>query len=219
MNRFRILLLAVWTLSNSQGSGQCSLDKLFPVKVGISKFQAINTLNLQNNISEVRDLLNYWSQPDYLKGDSIFESQVNFKFKTHTCVHNTNNIVLLSFADKKLYKITLRIWFKPNEFNQCLVNYDQILESLKIEYPYYKHFISSNRETDEQIGEGFWMYRSQEEEYKDKFEMISIEYKMEHEIIWNKYTDEMVKTGTIDKYLLEITFVNLKNTKFDSRGY
>ena len=219
MKRFIILIIVFGLLSSIETLGQCYTDLLFPVKVEMSKFQAINTLNLQENVYEVKDALNYWNHPEYLDGDSIYYSQVNFKFRKHNCIKSTDNIVLLSFADQKLYQLTLRIWFMPKDFDECLANYNQILESLKMEFPYYNGFITSNKETDEQIGEGFWMYKSEEEKHKDKFEEVSIGYKIKYEKKWSEYYKELYKTGNIDKYLLEITFSNLKDTKLDRRGY
>jgi hypothetical protein len=217
----QIILIIVFGLySNIKVCGQCNTDYLFPVNINMSKFQAINSLNLKDNICEVKNVLNYWSHPDYLKGDSVYNSQVNFKYKTHSCIKSNENVVLLNFADMKLYKMILRIWFKPEDFNKCLENYNQILESLKMEFPVYNEYIYyTDTTTKEQEGEGYWLYKSEEEKHKDKFEQGSIGYNIEYEENRSGYTKEWYKTGNIDKYLLEIIFINCKETKLDRRGY
>ncbi len=107
---------------------------------------------------------------------------------------------------------------KIKDNDKCLENYNQILESLKIEFPYYDGFILSNK-TDGQIGEGYWLYKSEEEKFKDKFEQVSIGYNIEYESKWSEYYLDWHRTGNIDKYLLEITILNCKDTKLDRRGY
>ncbi|MFM1893582.1 MAG: hypothetical protein RIQ90_748 [Bacteroidota bacterium] len=210
--------MTVGALSSTSIYGQCLTNDLFPVRHGMTKFQAINTLNLQDNVYEVQDFLNYWSHPEYLEGDSVYDSQVNYKIMTHGCIKNYDNIVLMSFADQKLYEITLRIWFKPKDFDKCLENYNQVLESLKKEFPYYGGFISRNQEN-EQVGEGYWLHKSEEDKKKAKFEKVSVGYSIEYETKWSDYSKKMYKTGNIDKYLLEISYVNLEGTKLDRRGY
>jgi len=220
MKNKTILILILGVYVNIHVFGQCITDNLFPLDIGVSKFQAINTLNLKNNIFEVKDFLNYWSHPDYLNGDSVYSSQVNFKYKTHDCLKSTDNDVLLSFTDKKLYRMTLKIYFKPENYDKCLENYNQILASLKKEYPVYDGFYSYNDTiTKEQTGEGYWLYKNEEEKHADKFEQISISYTMEYEEKWSSYSKEYYKTGKIDQYVIKVSFVNCKGTKLDKRGY
>jgi len=220
MKKLLILMIVLGLYSNINTFGQCSTDLLFPVSIGMSKFQTINTLNLNENVYEVKDWLNYWSHLEYLSGDSVYTSEVYFKFKAHNCIKSNDNIVFLNFADNKLYKMTFAIWFQPKDFNKCLENYNQILESLKKEFPVYDEYISYNNTiTKEQTGEGFWLYKNEEEKHYDKFEQIAIGYNIEYEMKWNEYSQEAFKTGNIEKYVLNISYVNCKDTKRDRRGY
>lgn len=205
MNRLIIILIIIG--STLKTYSQCSVNELFPVHHGMSKFEAINTLNLQDNIYEVIDLLNYWSHPDYLEGDSLYHSQVNYKIRTHPCVNSYDNGVHMSFLDHKLYSLTLFISFIPKDYKKCLENYNQILSSLKQEFPYYEKYILNNSETNEQIGEGYSLYKSAKDKNKYNSEEISIEYKIEYEFKWSDNLKTYYKTGNINKYGLQISFV------------
>jgi hypothetical protein len=192
MKKQTILFTIFLLYSTFKVNGQCNTDNLFPVKIGMKKYQVINSLNLKDNVYEIKDLYNLWDKKDYLKGDSIYRSQVNFKFSSHPCIKSSDNVAILKFADQKLYQITFRIWFDPKDFSTCLENYNQILETLKKEFPFYK---SSNVYGigDEQIGEGYWLYKSKEEMKKSKFEGINIQYTIEYEQKWNQTTKKMIE--------------------------
>lgn len=218
MKKIALIIIAINMLFVAQVFSQCKIDDLFPLSNGMTKFQVINSLNLMENIYEVKDLFNYWDHPKYLKGDSVYYSQVNFRYRTNTCLKSSDNIVLLVFSDQILYQMTLRIWFKPADLKKCLENYTQILESLKNEFPVYSTFISRNKEK-EQVGEGFWLYKSEDEKYNNKFEEASIGYGIEYELKLSADNLTMYKTGSIDRYKLEISYVNLKDTKLDRRGF
>ena len=184
---------------------QCNTNELFQVKHGMTKFQSINILNLNDNVINIEDIRNYWRHPDHLNGDSIYFSQVNFRIKSHNCVKSNENIVLLSFEDHRLTKITLRIWFEPENLNNCLLNYNLILESLKKEFPFYERTSITNPETNEQIGEGYWLFDSLESK-KEMLIKVKIDYCLEYEMKWNSNTKESYKTGKIDRYSLDISF-------------
>lgn len=185
----------------------------------MTKFEVINKLNLQEDISEIEDFMNYWDTYEYMENDSFYHSQVNFKTKVSECVKSNDNRILLTFADHKLYKLTLRIWFKPEDYNLCLANYNELFETIQNEFPYAFKFSTKDDESGEQVGEGYWLYKTEEDKKKKKFQEVLIEYAFEYEKIYDKYEEVWRKTGKIKNYILEISFVDLKETKLDKRGY
>lgn len=200
-------------------SGQCTIDELFPVGIGQTKFQAINLLNFHDGFFDVEDNYRHWSKPEYLNGDSIFFSYVNYKYETNLCVKSTDNIGKLSFVDDYLYKMTIIIRFPPNELEACLNSCNSIFNSCIDEFPFYEEFVSKDEETKEQVGEGYWMYRFKSEAGKEKFEEISVGYRLEYEKEWDSNNNEMFKTGKIDGYVLEVRYVHLKGTKLKRYEY
>lgn len=177
-------------------------------------------LNLQPDIYEIENAYNEWEGwQEYLKGDSVFKSRVTYKYKTNSCVNSESddNSVELSFVDDKLYKMELEISFKPNILNKCLENYHQVFESLKKAFPIsYPKTIYKDDSKKEQIGEGYSLYKKDINFTKPiKFEEAEVEYRVKYEYDY-KISKE---TSTIKYYVLEITYVNLKGTKLDNRGY
>ncbi len=171
----------------------------------MSKFQAMNALNSNSNVYGVTNLGKYWDHPDYLKGDSVFRTQVNFKFKTHNCISGDSHILRAAFVDDYLYEVELQIDFQKSDLEKCVENYHQILQALQREYSYYEEFVSQLTEFPEQVGEGFRLYKSETERNKSQYEFARIEY-------------ELVGSG-IEGYRLTVHFGNLKGTKLDRRGF
>lgn len=200
---------------------QCTIKELFPVQHGMTKFQAIKQLNLQTNILEVEDKYNHWNHPKYLSGDSIYESQIYYKVSNQNCLKGNNIIGILSFADFKLYQMTLRSTFNPEEFKKCMENYNLLLQNLKFEFPFSKKFdefytpYNSDNQTEEQIGEGYWLYRNEEDSKKSEYNRVSIGYSINYEFAWNTLSGKYNKTGKIENYKIEIYFTNINGTKID----
>lgn len=208
MKKQTILLLIFGLYSTCKVCGQCVTDSLFPGKIGMTKFKIINALSLKDNIYELEEFLNYWVPSKYIKGDSINESQVNFKFGKHQCIKSSDNVCLLSFSNDSLNSMEIKIWFDPKDFKKCLENYNQIFESLKNEFHFHEDFNSYN-ETKEQIGEGYFLYHSVKERHKEGSEMVSIGYEIEYVKKWDVKTKQIIKTVNIDKYLLTINIYKI----------
>lgn len=194
---------------------QCGISELFPVKHGMTKFQVLNVLNSQKNITGIIEFLHSWDKIDYLKNDSVFKNQINFNYVGHNCCNGYKNIILLSFVDDKLYEMSIKIFFEAKDFPTCIDNYNNIFKSLKTKFPYYKEIISQVSSTSEQIGEGYWLSVSKSHMDKQKLEKIELRYSIDHTVKFN---------GTAianDKqiYILELSYVNLENTKLTREGY
>jgi hypothetical protein len=199
----------------SQAYGQCSSADIIPC-IGMSKFQAKNTLSVMDNVYDLKEGKGYWANYEHLKGDSIYQYQINYKYKTHNCIKSIDNIVYLHFVEHKLFLIQFEINFKTTELKKCLENYNQIAESLKKEFPFYWTFFSnysdgtftqSQSEIDNQNGEGYTLFKSKEESQKEKPESVEIGY------------TEINKKGIIEKYTLTVKYQNKNGTKLNNGGH
>jgi uncharacterized protein YlxP (DUF503 family) len=172
-------------------SAQCSTDFLFPVKLGTTKYQAINSLNLIDNIIDLR----------------FEDERIICKYRTHNCIIVSDHVVVLNFANNILYNMSIGIFFEPKNLKGCLENYTQILNSLKNEYPVSIDFISYNDTIhEEQIGEGYWFYESEKD--TDKIYKASIEYGFEFEWKWNNLLGRNVESKNVASYRLSIEINN-----------
>ena len=108
---------------------------------------------------------------------------------------------------------------------RCQKRLKQRKEKLKQEfsktYPLVHSYNSINDETNEQEGEGYTFYKRKEDsEFQDnccvKIESVDIRTEMSYE---TSYDTGWHQTGKISDYLIVVKFLNLKNTRLDSRGY
>ncbi|MDE0471420.1 MAG: hypothetical protein OXH57_05720 [Ekhidna sp.] len=207
--------------------GQCSYNEIFPVEHGISKFKAITRIASIGNIKEDKQANQYyfarWDKPHYLKGDSVYESSVFYDYTLHPCFKGNENELYLRFVDDKLYKIRITLTFSHAQFEKCMENYNTLVAIFKNEFIDWTQFVRSIRSNDvtkEQIGEGYWFYPTTEENRdKIKLNYLAIGYEVEYEMKWSDYKKEWYRTGNVDKYVIEIKFINLKGTNLTNERY
>lgn len=218
MNLRLIMLIILFV---SKLNAQCTLENLFFLKNGISKFTAINQIKLNSNLKEydygpmgpVNDYVDY---PEYLNGVSVKRSQYLAVFNYHPCIQNwKENRIFLTFADDNLYKITLTFEFDPSNFTSLLDSYNSIIATLKKRKYFFKKMVTT--EDNEQLGEGYWFnpYKG----FKSKIEEIQVSYQIVYEEKWNISKQKSERTGRIKRYELIINSTNLNGTKLDNRGY
>jgi hypothetical protein len=219
MKKF-ILIIPVLLLFVTFSKEQCNLRGLFPIEAGMSKFDVINTLNQKSNIMDIKvEDNNSYVKPAYLNGDSVRVYDIKYKYSKHKCISSSDNMVTLAFADNKLYEMQLNVSYYPSEFNKCFKNYSQMFNIIKISFSKYDTTIIKDVETQDQMGEGHTMYKTKADVLKDKYEMVSISYKIVYETKFDPDTQKYIRTGKVDKYLLKLTYVNLGETKFNRSFY
>ena len=202
------------------GQSQCTFEKIFPVKHGMSIFKATTTIAYLKDIKEDKEenkysgIINYWNKPDYLNGDSVFKTSLYYDYLYHDCFKGDENKLLLRFVDDKLYKILITLTFSNSKFEKCMENYNTLVAIFKKHFVDWEKINISNNTPAEQIGEGYWFYPTTKNKKDDvKIENASIEYEIEYEKEWNDFKKEYYQTGNVKKYILEIGFVNLAGTK------
>jgi hypothetical protein len=199
---------------------QCSIYDFVPFKMGTSKFEVVKNLKLNKNVEKVNEFFSYWDVPDYLAGDSVYRSQVNFEYRNHECVSsNADCVVLLNFSDGILFDITVRFLFTPDDLENCLGVYDELVSSMRGDFPYIEEFDLTALETNEKGGEGSWMYHSELEAKDLDYKRIDVSYEFVYEHLLDPRTNKLVKSGKIRQYRLDFSFVDLTCSALDSRGY
>jgi len=198
---------------------QCDFEQIINFTTGITKFQLSNKVFLNKNAVNFKFGVGYWDTPEYLKKDSIFSSSASFNYISSPCFGNNKNEVYMRFADDTLYQINLSIDFTPSDLDKCLQKYNEFVESAKQTHPIHSEYYQKNEDTNEQIGEGFWMYRNIFDKMSSKFKQLSIGYEIVHERLYSEYSKKWYYTGKIEKYVLKISCVDLTHTKYDRRGY
>lgn len=192
------------------GQAQCTFENIFPVEHGFSKFKATTTIASIKNIKEDKEsnqvLFNSWKKPDHLKGDSVFHSSISYDYLNHDCFKGDENELYLWFVDDKLCNIVITLTFSNTKFEKCMENYNTLVTIFKNNFIHWKEFVSNNVETKEQAGEGYLFFPT-------KIENLSIGYKVEYEMKLSGDYKKMYQTGNVDKYVIEIEYLNPKGTK------
>ncbi len=209
MKILRVILTIGTIALNIAGFGQCETENLFLVKHGMTKYEVVSTLLLQENVYDISRHPSFWMHYDYLNGDSVYHSHVSYKIRPNECIKNKNNIITLYFENDKLYQINLTIYFEPDDFEECLNNYNWILKSLKNEFPFYYETILNNAEK-EQVGKGYVLYKSKEEMNKKQPEQLTIGFSIQYEVLVNELDGRAYYGSKIEFHKVEIVYSNFK---------
>lgn len=149
--------LIIFSLIVLNGYAQCNFENLFPVKHGLSKFEAINQMSSMENLKDdsqnySMDVWNSWLVYNDGK-DSSYTSTLFYKYLDHPCF-NGESTIKCSFVDDKLYKFLTIIHFSKDEYNKCFNNYNSLISAIKTKFDYSDTYILKNGGTNEQTGEG-----------------------------------------------------------------
>lgn len=189
---------------------QCTLKDLFPVDFGISKFKLSTIMASSKNMQEDNEANKYeraeWKKYDYLNGDSVHYTGVNYKFVNNPCIYSTEKSVFFRFVDDKLYSMVIFLDFSSTDFEKCKRNYDDLILIFKNTFTYYDPYISQDLIANEQDGEGYWFYNKKD---TVKINYLSIEYSIVYE--FNKQN--------IRLFRIKIFYIDLEGTRLTNEGY
>lgn len=188
---------------------QCTIDNIFPVKPGFTKFKSTTTIAQNSNIREDNESYKYDVSNNWI--DSYGYKHSNFYYLyTIPCLSVNNNKLRLQFANDHLYKINIELRYSKEEFDKCMETYNLILNLYKKHYFYVGVNTISNYK-DEKIGEGenFNLYPANK---RKDYNNIEITYKIVYE--WKSIDGEKYDfTGNVDHYLINISYSDLAGTK------
>lgn len=196
------------------GQKTCELKEIFPVDLGLTKYNTSKFMATLNNYKENADINKWgsynsrWEKPKYLNGDSVFKSYLNYTFESNKCLSGSENNIQYRFVDDKLYFIYLTLRYSNSEYLKSEENYNAIIDLFKKNFPEWNKSEPKNSKTNEQLGEGFYFYPKLVANRDNiKVGYININYEIEH-----------IGTGN-NTYLIIIEFVNLNGTKLTGEGF
>lgn len=225
MKKLFLALMTITALTSFRLS-QCYFKDFFPVKHGLSAFKAsiaiasIKNLKVDEEKNKYSNIFNRWKKFDYLNGDSVFLSELNYDYIFHDCLKSSDNDLELRFVDDKLYKIIIRSSFPKTRFEESIESYNSLITIFKNNFMDWEPREWFNGETHEQLSEGYVFYpTTKENRNKLKVEELRIDYSLIYERKYNAINGEYYTTGDVSYYVVQIEYVNLKGTKLTSEGY
>lgn len=230
----KIILFILFTQNWIIALSQDDFNYLFPFQHGISRFEVRTILNQNKNVSVANDWSNIclWDKIEYLNYDSVYQCEQHFEFllnKLFTCNGNKGHLI---FADDKLFSIIYELKYRPNEFQTLLTDYNNLHKIIASKFPNFSKRTISIENKDggtEQVGEGYkYSIDSLKESdllkhgviiHKDRY--IEINYLYEYKLVWDEYfpTPKAHRSSEIEHYIIKIEYVDLRNVKYDSRGF
>lgn len=205
---------------------QCTLSNILPFNLGQTKFDITKLLNSSNSIGKWTALYsnnrydNGWKKYDYLKNDSIYQNVIRLNHQQDNCFNGNENIVYLSLADDKLYKISMISKYSKDRYTEMMVDFKNYLDIFTKIYPYNNSFTMSTSDTNEKIGEGLRFYIDPiEKRNRVKIEEVRVSYTIKYKSVYNTDDKKFISTSEIESSEIEIETVNLKGTKLTSQRF
>lgn len=199
----------------------CSLNDLFPVKPGMTKFTAINKINSLVGYTKVSDEDELY-ELDYLKqeGKKARLTTMTYSVPKGVCYTASDAQLVLTFDGDNLYKVEYFLKYSPSSYNEMVRQYNQIVSALKLSkaFKYSAPVTWTDQVEKTQIGEGWSFHNPQKNE--DENEGVSVDYKLDrrNQLTRNEITRDLQFTKT-ENYVLEIQWVDLNFTVQDNRGH
>lgn len=223
--RIFIFLFLIIT-SNIYSQSQCDWYSFFPFNAGDSKFDIARIKSTNSTVADredeygLEDIVaqtnNRYEKFDYLK-DSVYLRVINLRFVNNDCVKGTNSRIQVTLSDDKLHKGTVELEYA--NYDIMKKQYDELLTLVPERYGYTIPFNKTNRKTNEKIGEGIWFLSKPKEVEGDKLNRIGISYEFNFKKVWDSEKRELHVTNEIESYIVEIEFIDLRQTKLTRRGY
>lgn len=220
----RLILTVLYIISITMlvSQSNCDYENLFPIELGLIKFNVIITISTLENYSvdekANKGSFDRWETYDKKTGLRVFKSYFNYKFDNHKCYKGSDNVLNLYFVDDRLYKMFMITKFSNTELEKCQNNYNVLVEICKHKFPDWGKSAILNTKTKEQIGTCHYFYPEPSEINGNKVEHLNIIMEIIYEEKINKYSKTWYKTGKIDGYSIIVENVNLNGTKLTGEG-
>lgn len=185
-------------------------DFFFNLRAGMNRFDATTAIALNKNITSLRS------------DGSNEDANMYYEFNNHSCINGDNHTIRLSFKKGRLWSWDLKISFATTALNECVDNYNRIINAYKKQYPIHSDgYVGSegieNRQ--EKTGELYTFYKSQEimnemndlkeGETKDyEGEYYTVSYRFDYEVEYNRDKKEWLRTGKIRGCIIELVYMN-----------
>ncbi len=189
------------------------MPRFFFLKIGTTKFNALNELNRNKDVENIYDEGVYKTpnEENTLEASESIQ-MIRFHFKHNNCIKSDNNFAVLYFRNNSLYRTFISYEFKPENYDQCLENYHKISKTIKKNYPIQDEKIISVNSN--QVGECVDSYKKETEKVKMKkgetFEHETVSYRLKYEDSSNN--EYKIGNGKIRGYILELL---LESTNYE----
>ncbi len=216
------ILFLLFLLGKLSSTAQCNYQTFLNVSMGSSLYDCYNTLQLNKSTSEVtkNPYQKYWDSPSYLKGDSVYKTQIDFNLKNPCSGLKEEIEGHYYFVDDKLYFVSIKIHISKPEYETGLALYEKFISDvrkenqLKFEFPFETISKEYSTKAKEKIGEGIRFYSSEIASKDCKLSYSSISIYQEYN--WDR--DRQIHTD-IKEYIIQLEIINLKSIKLTCKGY
>jgi hypothetical protein len=205
----RISILALiffFSLSvSAQDTLTCGFENLYTIKPGMSKADAMELVKKNYEATLVSSKMEKLPPYKGTGGDSIVKEILSYQRDVTPCFRGSNTLLQLEFADNKLFKAYISTEFPKSGYEDMMSNYNFLRGVLKRKWKYEKATKISGGDI---VGFGYDYTKTQKPiKPGNKIEQISLQY------------IEPVPNDPKSDYLLEMLWVNLKDTRMESSNY
>lgn len=207
------ITLLLFTIS---GNSQCELEQLFPIDLGVSRFDARTKMLSNSNFVDKSIELNtignnmygYLSHKSFgINNAQDICNQLLFELKENYCFYNFKNKTWLLFINDYLYCFRYVIDFQFNQIDDCKKIYNYLT---KLNDKHYKSLTNTFKSNGEKTGIGK-SYKIIQSKNEVPIKVLNISYKL-HESI------EVAGKNTEPYYCLEIELIDAKYSLFNSKN-
>ncbi len=201
-------IILVIILITNQCYAQCHWQDFFTVKSGMSKFDAIKNLSLQNGVTEIEDLGLLPALAIVDKGEK--EGVVTYLYNSN-CLHGSKPKGNIYFKKDKLYKIDFDINYPPNELKTCIVDVEKLIKEFSSTFPVVTKAVTRN-EDNEKIHDSYYLFRNKEQEinYPYEVEYVSIHYELYQKSYYSEIYGKWIKDPEILGFFLRISYYDYR---------
>jgi hypothetical protein len=197
-----LLLSYFINTAGAQENQACVFQSLFTFEPGMNKMIVLDSINKTYQISIVNHKVSKIPPYKGSGGDSIMKEVVTYNITGSPCFKGHNSRLHLEFADSKLYKVFIITEYIKGDYQDMISNFTSLRNSIK---PHWK-FEKETRVTGANM-HGFGYDYTKVKNASSKTEKVSLQYM------------DMQTNKNIGSYQLEVTWVNLANTRMESSYY
>ncbi|MEX6689064.1 hypothetical protein QTN47_16265 [Danxiaibacter flavus] len=200
-----VIIATVFSALLHAQTARCAFENLFTIKPGMSKPTVVDTIN--SRYSNIK-LVNTESEkrPPYGSGgDSIVLETLTYKAGgiKIPCFNGTNNVLRMDFADDKLYKAYIGTEYSQLKYPDLMSNFNALRNSIKKSWKFEHEIKVSGSNV-----EGFGYAYTKNQEKTNKPETCTLQY-----------VKIKGSSPSADKYILEVIWANLQNTRMEGSAY
>lgn len=197
----------------SRTESQCLFQDLFPIEMGMTRFEVMKTLLNNSSFLKITDQHQYWyKSEDSSINDSILVDKIFFEFKHCPCFSGFGNSGFVFLSNDKLYLISYTVFFEPEKSSNGMSYYNEIINMISKYYSIKIELERKSGRSGKTIGEGYQFFNNLKDIGTSQAEDITVSYLINPKVSWNSKTNSFYDEPEIESFVVEIDFRNLKLT-------